>query len=321
MTASTPSSSEESLKWSCDYCTYLNWPLATKCTLCRARKPLLIGDSSQPYPDIYSLAKNQPTTASTDAVDIHQLIVSGEVKWSCQVCTYFNWPRSAKCVQCSNLRNKRLAEDSDTITDENTVALGAKSPRQSSQTSEDLSTAATEPLIKPNESQQGSPEAKGSDVYASNWVNRSVSASPTANEHDGQQPSSSASTLIDSRILAKKLQKWTCFACTYENWPKGNRCVMCYTPRPTTSLSSRDSPTLNNSCSPGGSPVYGSDNEGSNSAVVNDKKRNYNSVTGAMGCHSYKSPRSASSSTENVNTEVGATAASSTVTEVFHLHI
>ncbi len=30
-----------------------------------------------------------------------------QVKWACQHCTYLNWPRSLKCVQCLSPRNRR----------------------------------------------------------------------------------------------------------------------------------------------------------------------------------------------------------------------
>jgi hypothetical protein len=28
---------------------------------------------------------------------------------------------------------------------------------------------------------------------------------------------------------SSSLAKWTCMACTYENWPKANKCTLCYT--------------------------------------------------------------------------------------------
>ena len=113
-------------KWICEYCTYENWPASKKCTLCRASKPpqLITEDAPPPVDqDIYKMASlitppspphrlvedaNKPHSLSIEASSSQQSressvpssssLVSG--KWPCKVCTYLNWPRSTKCIQC-----------------------------------------------------------------------------------------------------------------------------------------------------------------------------------------------------------------------------
>ncbi|CAH0401511.1 unnamed protein product [Chilo suppressalis] len=97
-------------KWSCEVCTYENFPLSRKCTMCRAPKPCL-------NENIFSLqdgASALPTHHDDCGVDAvaerlkplrisspqGQPGASSPPKWSCATCTYENWPRSQKCAMC-----------------------------------------------------------------------------------------------------------------------------------------------------------------------------------------------------------------------------
>ncbi|CAF0950337.1 unnamed protein product [Didymodactylos carnosus] len=82
-------------KWNCPFCTYANFLSSERCTMCRVECPLdeneLIASS-----DIYQLnSSEQPITSYIDSVE----------KWSCQVCTYLNYPKSMKCIQCHSIRS------------------------------------------------------------------------------------------------------------------------------------------------------------------------------------------------------------------------
>ena len=50
---------ETESKWTCEYCTYENWPSSLKCTMCRGAKPLL-GE------DIYRLRDPSPQRSGSN---------------------------------------------------------------------------------------------------------------------------------------------------------------------------------------------------------------------------------------------------------------
>ncbi|XP_054898482.1 ubiquitin thioesterase ZRANB1 [Poeciliopsis prolifica] len=106
---------EQRVKWACDYCTYENWPSAVKCTMCRA--PRLTGPiiTEEPYRNIpepdpgpeWDPAKTGSKSSlliCPDSSARPRVRTSGVAelasKWSCQVCTYLNWPRAVRCTQC-----------------------------------------------------------------------------------------------------------------------------------------------------------------------------------------------------------------------------
>ncbi|XP_074642844.1 ubiquitin thioesterase zranb1-A-like [Tubulanus polymorphus] len=188
----------EGQKWSCEYCTYENWPVAKKCTLCHAPRPLqLISQAvSDPEQDIYKLAplltQDAASATSTSSFLISQCYDPTK-KWSCPACTYLNWPRSQKCVQCMTAR------------------------QQTPTTSEPSSTTAS------NE-QQLSPLSIN--------VNITPSGSPGSRHSSPSSPEAAKELNNDrNRLVALKQGKWTCRACTYDNWPKSNKCVICATHR------------------------------------------------------------------------------------------
>ncbi|XP_054622861.1 ubiquitin thioesterase Zranb1 [Dunckerocampus dactyliophorus] len=108
-------------KWACDYCTYENWPSATKCTMCRAqrsRAPIITEEPYKSSPDrdpshewdlpaseggssllICPDSSARPRICSASMAEI-------ATKWSCHMCTYLNWPRAIRCTQCLCQRPK-----------------------------------------------------------------------------------------------------------------------------------------------------------------------------------------------------------------------
>ncbi|XP_020789598.2 LOW QUALITY PROTEIN: ubiquitin thioesterase Zranb1-like [Boleophthalmus pectinirostris] len=103
--------SDQRLKWSCEYCTYENWPSAIKCTMCRAPRPTPIiqedAFTAGPDPDP---PRTETTTGSGSLLICPDSSARPRVpassanentgKWSCQMCTYLNWPRAIRCTQC-----------------------------------------------------------------------------------------------------------------------------------------------------------------------------------------------------------------------------
>ncbi|ESO93147.1 hypothetical protein LOTGIDRAFT_232866 [Lottia gigantea] len=163
-------------KWSCDYCTYDNFPAAKRCTLCRGLRPQqLITESVDQEQDIYKMASLMTRSAESPS----NVICSGSSgsdsnKWACHMCTYLNWPKALKCLQCLTPRRK-------------------SSPTSSA-------SSKMEPL----------------SVNVNNEESRSGRSTPNR-------------TAVASHTRTGT--KWTCRACTYDNYPKNTKCIICGTSR------------------------------------------------------------------------------------------
>ncbi|XP_071793206.1 ubiquitin thioesterase zranb1-like [Asterias amurensis] len=167
-------------KWTCEYCTYNNWPSAIKCTLCQARRPVqyISAPTSPEGPrrELIPRATGTKTTGTRTAPLIlpgsdHRGPLSLATKWSCPICTYMNWPQATKCALCYSLHS------SSSPTSDNKgrgTPKGFRLPR----------------LPKPPEASQ----------VGNNDRNRNIS---------------------------QNVKKWACPACTYENWPKAKKCALC----------------------------------------------------------------------------------------------
>ncbi|KAL5234511.1 hypothetical protein ACI65C_001921 [Semiaphis heraclei] len=143
-------------------------------------------------------------------------------KWSCDVCTYDNYHSSLKCVMC---RRPKLqlsqAQDIYSLRDE----LPVEPQPQLIEASGEIDNC--DKIIDSNQ------------VDALNeQFNTDLKISDRANSPDNEEASSSLDTLA--------LSKWSCSACTYQNWPKSFKCIMCGTRGPR-----KTSPSPDNSlCEP-----------------------------------------------------------------------
>ncbi|XP_071392819.1 ubiquitin thioesterase ZRANB1 [Centroberyx affinis] len=112
---------DQRMKWSCDYCTYENWPSAVKCTMCRAQRsrgPIITEEPYKSSPDLDpGLEWDPPRTQSGSGLLIcpdssarprvkPASTAETTNKWSCQMCTYLNWPRAIRCTQCLGQRQR-----------------------------------------------------------------------------------------------------------------------------------------------------------------------------------------------------------------------
>ncbi|XP_038219771.1 ubiquitin thioesterase trabid [Zerene cesonia] len=99
----------DNAKWRCEMCTYENFPLSRKCTMCRAPKPCLGEDIFKLQDGASALPTQDICGAEMVAERLKPLRISSPQghasassinKWSCATCTYENWPRSQKCAMC-----------------------------------------------------------------------------------------------------------------------------------------------------------------------------------------------------------------------------
>ncbi|CAG4970557.1 unnamed protein product [Colias eurytheme] len=99
----------DNAKWQCEICTYENFPLSRKCTMCRAAKPCLGEDIFKLQDGASALPTQDICGAEMVAERLKPLRISSPQghasassinKWPCATCTYENWPRSQKCAMC-----------------------------------------------------------------------------------------------------------------------------------------------------------------------------------------------------------------------------
>lgn len=212
-------------KWSCEHCTYENWPAAKKCTLCRAaRRPQYITEDVPPpaEQDIYKVASITCPSSNTDNPDAvsptgqqPRSENQGSSKWPCQVCTYLNWPKSQQCIQCLSTRPK--------------VVPVISSSSSSSDHAKPLS-------INVNI------EGAGIGYGTRNSPRTSPSTSPNSPE------AAKAMNNDKNRAVSSvnRNYKWTCKVCTFDNWPKSVKCTLCGLPRGKTNQESQGSRSSSN---------------------------------------------------------------------------
>ena len=183
-------------KWACEYCTYENWPSSLKCTMCRGSKPLL-GE------DIYRLRDESPpssliegSASGTSEHDTPRLGNDG--KWQCKACTYLNWQRATHCAECRTPR-------SSTVTGTN-LHEHLQPLRIGQQSDAATVTTASGPLR--------------------------ITTSPSADRKEVKDAENDLrGRLVEKAVIARQQTvKWMCSVCTYENWPKAIKCIMCGAP-------------------------------------------------------------------------------------------
>lgn len=161
---------EQNIKWSCDYCTYLNWPTAVRCVMCRASRQ---GNPTQEIINDTGKSDGELSRSSSDEIicpddgahhEASKRKSPFDSKWACLSCTYHNPVKNDICVMCSTKRP-------DTVNQRN---------------------------------------LENSDFNIMSEFNL---------KNDSNIDKRSKSLL--------KNNKWTCPNCTFENWPKSTKCVLC----------------------------------------------------------------------------------------------
>lgn len=203
-------------KWACEYCTYENWPSAIKCTMCRAQRPsrgaIITEEPFKSSPALDAslhisadLSHSPPQGGSSLLIcpdsSARPRVRIADVpeissKWSCHMCTYLNWPRAIRCTQCLCQRQHTQQQQH-----------GQHPAHQGHHTQQPRS---------PTESPQTSGTGRRPTRPA-------ITADPCEEYNDRNR-------------LNTHVQHWTCTACTYENWAKAHKCVVCDHPKPNSLL-------------------------------------------------------------------------------------
>ena len=199
--ASAGTNSSEN-KWKCEVCTYENWPASVRCAMCQSTNNKVLSENQH---------NNRKTVATTSSTDIYKMGATSlsrstspqlsqlggpgsnppasedNAKWPCTLCTYLNWPKALRCTQCLTTRRR--------------VSPGARKQQLPGQQQ------AGHQLL-----QQQQQTADISCITSGNLVNSTVN------------PPSLESLRIST---PSPPSKWNCSVCTYENWPRTKKCVLC----------------------------------------------------------------------------------------------
>ena len=249
-------------KWICPSCTYYNYSSVARCTICSCTKPADLHPVTRPsavYPrqkNHYSggsgLSRGPISSASSGhftscgagissdmiihpdscfsryrptSIALGQQVEGtgrergdhqsgspgGQSKWVCSMCTYSNWPNSHHCTMCTTPRAGR----------HNKPSLPAGGANKEG-------------------GRIGSAGVGSILDYAPRCIGAVGGASHTQQQDDArlsshakelsnrlQKSKSHKKSLAENRVQ----KKWKCHNCTYENWARAGKCVMCQTPR------------------------------------------------------------------------------------------
>ena len=224
-------------KWSCPSCTYHNWLSSLRCILCDCPKPLgldakppgkarlpnqplaprrkkTLSSAASPHiggPPLSPRSPGWPDSSAADVIQPRERERSRGApprKWHC-VCRHSNWSNSTRCAVCGAVRASTQREwaeppsggEARTISRGESIldyACGVGAVGGSSNVCPDPPLG-RDPSPVSHHPTRAKPSKNG---------NRSSSA-----ENRGNQ------------------RKWKCPRCTFENWPRTLKCVMCDSPR------------------------------------------------------------------------------------------
>ncbi|RWS26987.1 Ubiquitin thioesterase Zranb1-like protein, partial [Leptotrombidium deliense] len=213
-------------------------------------------------------------------------------KWSCKRCTFENWPKSLNCTICFAAKHSSLIignEEQDIYKIAPLIVNSEASESKNSFNNKWIcemctylnwpkSTKCTQCLTrrKKSLSRSSSPDTS-SDVRDIASESSCATSTPVS--------SSSSDTYHNDRnrsVSISSLSKWSCPACTYDNWPKSTKCVICFSGKPKhdkitevqTSCEASGDERLTNTPSPPGAQGASVKRVNSNDITVYNNNRN-----------------------------------------------
>lgn len=178
--------------------------------------------------------------------------MSDEAKWDCLRCTYKNFPASRKCVLCQGPRPSHVISDLENSEQDiyKVAELEARNKEntgsQKNKSSDLLGSKWTCPHCTYSNLNTGSKKCSQCRLPKDLQVTSPVDSVPertkpldlpTVTARESSTASSSrmlspkAGTKFDIGKTLAAVFKWSCRACTYENFPKVQSCTMCRTKR------------------------------------------------------------------------------------------
>ena len=244
-------------KWPCPTCTYNNWSSSIKCVLCGCSRPneitsrasvvkyrapvqgwsnkLALSQGSSGAcltSDIICADFNLPQSSlnTLDVQSHHHHKISGhghgakcktKGKWTCGSCTFSNWPNAGQCTMCGTQRTRGGIKHDPIIS-----AGGRRDQSRSPHHSESILNYATSGVggaVGGVACHAGSLDERAAPSSSQDaLLIQPVVAKSKQNSRNGKRTSSQQQA--DNINNAKK---WKCHQCTYENWPRAMKCIMC----------------------------------------------------------------------------------------------
>ncbi len=194
-------------KWPCPTCTYNNWLTSSKCTLCSSPRPNEVSPqwpsrkyapSSTPVysgevSNTHSPEINYKNSSSSDSSSHHKALkCKTKAKWACATCTYTNWPNAHQCVMCGAHKSKVKIESSS-------------------------GTNRSYPISESILEYASSKGAVGGACVQEERIVPQVKPSRLKKESKNGKSNTE--------------KKWKCQQCTFDNYSKSVKCVMCHARR------------------------------------------------------------------------------------------
>ncbi|BES96814.1 OTU-like cysteine protease [Nesidiocoris tenuis] len=145
-----------------------------------------------------------------------------EKKWICEYCTYENFPNALKCTMCRGARPLRSTDEIYRLKPEESCKSGAAESDARRWVCDTCGHANGSDGKKCSSCSSRSPLSSMNQVATANLAEQLQKTRIT--------DCSSASTRTSlSPPQQQPCGKWSCAVCTYENWPKSKKCIMCGT--------------------------------------------------------------------------------------------
>ena len=249
-------------KWPCPTCTYNNWSSSIKCVLCGCSRPNEITSRAsvvkyrapvQGWSN--KLAHSQGSTgacltqdiicadfnlpqSSPNTMDIqphHHHKVSGhghggkcktKGKWTCASCTFSNWPNTGQCTMCGTPRTRGGLKHDPIISAGGRRDQSSRSPHLS-ESILNYATSGVGGAVGGAACHAGSLDERAAPSSSQDaLLIQPVAAKSKQNSRNGKRTSSQ-----QQADNINNVKKWKCHQCTYENWPRAVKCIMCQSAR------------------------------------------------------------------------------------------
>ena len=238
-------------KWVCQSCSCHNHPSSTRCTVCSSSRPT---DLYHPLPRLTNVGMmSRPSIpispgASEAGISSSDMIIDQSLtryrpssipvrdgrgewgggggsgahqsKWVCSVCTYGNWPNSKHCTMCNALRRQHHKLSPQIGGDGVPGGSGSGGGGGGGGGAGIIGDSILD-YVPRHLDYVASPGAVGGGMYDEIRV-------PHHSQHARDSNRSAAKAKKKSSVDNRGGQrKWKCSKCTYENWSRAGKCVMC----------------------------------------------------------------------------------------------
>lgn len=181
------------------------------------------GASKAEEGEVLNPVENRNQTDRLDEIEDGAGVASSEVSsllsWGCRACTYLNPEFVQVCLQCSTAKSSQNLSSTSSIKEEPTKKLwnDMKILKIS-----DEAGGVRKPLI----------ESTSSEILPASRIGSGTNNSPAPTIYP--EGASKVITPVEPKNCNVNEQKWSCPLCTYDNWPRSVKCIMCGSSMPET---------------------------------------------------------------------------------------